>query len=824
MTSLPVAVRSLLRARVFTLASVVTVALCTAAACSVFAIVNAVLLRPLPYADADRLVGMWHTLPGVDIPVAKQSLGTYTLSRETAKSFDAMGLYLSLAGTVAYESSNSAPERARVGYMTPSMFTLLGARPVIGRSFTKAEAANYTHPVALISEAVWRGHFGADMSVLGKTIGVDGVQRTIIGVMPRAFAFPEPRTPVWIPLDVAKPTYLGSFGYDGIGRLRAGISPEAAQRELAQILPRAAERFPEQRPGVPTAMVLQKTRIAPVIHRMRDDVVAGFEPVLWLVAATVALLVVVAFSNVASLLLVRIEARSRELAVRRALGASSATIWMHLALESLIVTGAGTVVGLAATSFIVQGFVHAAAAGVPRIDEIRVDAVVCGVGGALMLLFASATAVIGMLRVRGRDTMPLLRDAGRTIAGGRSAQRLRAAFVGVEVAMSLALLAGSAVLGRSMLHLRDVQPGFDPSNVFTFWTFLPSTTYKGVENTARFYREAIERMRALPGVVSVAATAKLPLEVEGYPYRSTIWPDNGVDVSSSLPPIVQATTITSTYFETMHIPLIAGRTFDDATIRRGALEAVASRGYVERAWHDPSGRSAVGKRVRPMATGSWFTIVAVVGDVRDSTLTQSPVPEVYFSEEPSADTTGGNTTSRGMGFVVRTRGPQPGLPSVLRAELHALDPALPFHRAEWMSDIVADSRASMSFALIVLGAGAAATLVLGIVGLYGSIAYVVSLRTREITIRIALGLDPASAPGLMLREATVVVLAGTVVGAIIYLAFARLLGSLTFGVRPNDPALLADAVVMVMIIAGVAMWVPARRASRVNPADALKAD
>jgi predicted permease len=539
----------------------------------------------------------------------------------------------------------------------------------------------------------------------------------------------------------------------------------------------------------------------------------------------IGLLVDVAFSNVSSLVLMREESRQRELTHRRALGATASTIWRDVLLEKGLLALAGTVLGVVVAALAVQLLVRIAPAGVPRLDEVRIDPSVMGVAALMLASFGLVTTLIGMSGVRGREAMSVLRDAGRTATTSRSAARLRAAFVAVELEKSLALLAGSGVLARSLLRLRHVNPGFEASNVFTFWTFLPGTSYRHDEDAAAFYRTAISRFRGLPGVASVATTAKLPLEIEGYPYRTTGWGDNGTTSTADLPPIVQATSASSSYFETMRIPLIAGRSYDDANVRRGSLEAVASRGYVEQVWHDPTGRSGVGKRIRKSATGPWFTIVGVAGDVRDSTLTLPAVPEVYFPEEWNGDTTGKTTTTaRDMAFVVRTRFPTPGIASVLRRELHSLDPNLPFHRPASMDQIVADSRANMTFALMVLGVGAAATLVLGIIGLYGAIAYVVALRAREISIRIAVGLDPALAPRLVLREGASVIVAGSAAGVLVFIAFAQFLGSLTFEVTPRDPAMIALAVGSVFAIAALSMWLAARRTAGLHPADALKAD
>jgi predicted permease len=811
---------------VFSVATIATIALGIGAGCAVFGLVNAVLLRPLPYRDSERLVGVWHAMPGLGIAAAKLSPGTYTIYREGAKSFEEMGVYVSLAATLTYRIPDRAPERVRAAYMTASTFSVLGARPLLGRLFTDADAAKGATPVAVISERLWKTRFGGDQRVTEQSIDVDGGSRRIIGVMPERFAFPAAQSPVWLPIDVTHQPYVGGFGYDGIGRLRSGVPIEAAQRELEQILIRLPERYPEMRPGVSTAVGLRQTGLAPVIHLMRNDVIAGFERVLWLIAGTVALLVIVAFSNVASLMLVRVEARQREFAVRSALGASKFGVWQSVMAETAVVAAIGGALGVGLAAIALRLLVGLGPLDLPRVNEVRLDADGVMAAVALTSVFALVSAVIGALRIRSGDTARILRDGGRAGTSGRASQRVRSLFVAVEVALSLVLLAGSAVLGRSLLRLRAVQPGFDPSNTFTFWTFLPVTSYKRAPDAARFYREAIDRIGRLPGVVAVGATAKLPLEIEGFPYKVLIWADDGAPPSNALPPVFQATTATSGYFDAMRIPLLAGRSFDDAGITRGALEAVASRGFVEHFWHDATGRSGVGKRVRPNANGPWFTIVGVVGDVRDSALTESPISEVYFPQEASAADTSGATsqTARDMAFVVRTRGPAPGLSSALRRELNALDPNLPFYRPASMDRVIEDARGRMTFALLLLAVGAGTTLLLGIVGLYGVIAYVVSLRSREISIRIALGLAPTGAARMILRQGETIVALGASVGIALFVVFSKLLESLAFEVKTLDVLTLAGAVVAVIVVATLATWVPARRAAAVNPAHALKAD
>ena len=815
--------RSLAHTPGFGAATVGTVALAVGAACTLFAVMNPILLRPLPYPNADRLVGLWYTMPGLGLSTVKQSLATYVIDREYAKTLEAVGVYVSLASTLSYERSDAPPERARVTYATPSVFTVLGARPIIGRLFTDSDTGRGA-PV-IISEALWRTRFGADPDVVGRTLGVDGAPHQVIGVMPSSFAFPQATTPAWIAQGSAHVQYAGSFGWDGIGRLRPAVTIAQAQRELQSLLGRLPQRFPEAKAGVSTAVALQQSRLAAVVHSMRNDTIGGVDHVLWLIAGIVALLVVVALSNIASLMLVHVEARRRELAVRAALGASQRAVLASATGEAALAAAIGGAIGFGMTILAVRWLIHTQPLELPRLNEVRVDGAVIGVAAMLTLAFVAIAALIGAFNIHSGDAAFVLRDGGRTGTASRQSQRFRSAFVGLEVALSLVLLAGSGVLVRSALNLRAVQPGFDPSNLFTFWTFVPDSRYRSAADVAGFYRRLLEQIRRVPGVESDAVTGKLPLEIEGFPYQSLIWADDGSS-PSQIPPTFQSASVTPDYFSTMRIPIITGRSFDDANVRRGAYEAVASRGFVARVWHDSTGRSGVGKRLRPDLDGPWFTIVGVVNDVRDSTLTMPPISEVYFDQEPVHDGAAGapNTTGRNMGIVVRTRGSVPGLEQRLERELHALDPNLPFYRPATMRQIMRDRRAQLTTALMVFTAGAVATLALGVIGLYGVIAYVVGLRTRELSIRIALGLSPARAPTLVLREGYTIILSGAAAGVLVFLWFARLLRSVTFEIRPADLPTLAVAIACVVAISFVAMWLPARRAARLNPAAALKTD
>ncbi len=786
--------------------------------------VNAVLLRPLPYPESDRLVGLWHSFPGLGVPQAEQAPGTYASYRRSAKLFEDMGADGPMPVTITYHNPRLSPERLRAGAVTGSIFSVLRVRPVMGRTLTHADEQPGAPPVAVIGERLWRQRFDGDRHIIGRAIQVDRVEREIVGVVPTGMGFPESDTQLWIPFDVEpKNGYLGSFTFQAIGRLRPGVSLSAAQRELQQVLNRAPESYKEVRPGIATGPLLERAKATVVIHSMRDDVVGDFDRVLWLIAATVALLVLVALSNVASLRLVRMEALQREFAIRAALGASAASVWRGLATEIGIVAATGGAIGLGLAYVALRVFIHTAPAGIPRLNDIHMDAAAVGVALLLTALFALVSGGISASRVMAIDTMRVLRESGRSGMAGHSRQRLRTIFVGVQVALSLALLSGSAVTARSLLRLRDVRPGFNPANVMTFWTSLPSADYKTKADIARFYRDAVQRMEQLPGVDAAAVVSKLPLQVAGTTGR-LVWVEGAPVAEGMLPAVYQVTSASDGYFRAMQIPVLSGRTFDRASVTAGQNEVVASQGFVTHYWRDATGRKALGRRIRVLPDGPWYTIVGVVGDLRDTSLTAAPTSSVYFPEDFGSDTAVSWQAVPTMSFVVRSRKGATPSPAALDREIRGLDPNLPIYRISSMDQTVAEAGSRMTFALLLMAASAITTLALGVLGLYGIISYVVRLRTREIGVRIALGLPPAGAARMILRQGEVIVVAGAVAGLVVFVAFSRLLTRLVFGVSTVDVNSLVVATVVILGIATVATWIPARRAAQIDPMEALRSE
>jgi len=820
--SLRHAIRALGRAPAYTLACVATIALAVGAGSTVFTLVDTVLLRPLPYPESDRLVGLWHSFPGIGLMLVGQSEGTYLSYRSATQSFESIGAYGGGVATVEVPRSSRSPERMNVSWVTASLLRTLKAHPIAGRLFEDSDERGDAHLVALLSEPFWRTHFNADPNVVGRTLRVDGIHTEILGVLPASFAFPRSDVGVWVTFTVPRIPYLGSFYFRAVGRLRPGVSPDAAKAELQRILMHVAERYPEQRAGVSTGEALRKAHAEVVVHRLRDDAIGSAARSLWLVAGVVALLGLVALGNVASLTLARVEARQRELAVRVTLGASRTRVWWNLASESVIVALTGGIVGalLGSSALTMLGRLGPTSMPdpivggdsqtlIPRLVEVHPDAGFLLTVLALTVAFCAVAVSIGAWRLASADAARLIREGGRAGTGSRSTQRTRSALVAANVALSLMLLAGTGVLARSLMRLTAIRPGFDPEDVLTFGTSAPPWIYGSGVRVRQFYRRALDAVQHVDGVQSAAFITKVPLE--GWWGALPVFAEDAR--LTGMPPIVGVSYAGGEYFTTMRIPIVVGRSFLDQGFDRGNNEAVVSSAFSKLYWGDATGARAVGKRIRTDVNGPWYTIVGVAGDVRDTALTSPPPPKVYFPGE-----------ARNMFFAVRTRGAVPQLSRSLERAIHSIDPSAPFSDVHPMTELVSNAGIHLRFILLLLAVGATATLTLGVVGLYGVVAYVVGFRAREIGIRIALGLQPNRAVAMIVRQVTVVVAVGAVVGLIAFIAFAKLLRAVAFDVNVVDVRSLSFATAVVIAISMMATWAPARRAGRIDPAEALKTD
>jgi len=823
------AVRRLLRERTLTIAAVLTLALGIGATTAVFTVVNAVLLQPLAYPRPDRLVDLSHSLTISGITRVDQSDATFLYYARENRAFSGIGAYrvtgVNVAGSTATSTSaEPRAERLSAGRVSASTFSVLGATPILGRTFRESEDQRDAPRVVLIGQRLWERTLGADRGIIGRQISIDGVLREIVGIMPADFDLPAARTDLWLPLDIDPGhTASAAFDYRGVGRLRDGVSLDAAAADLQRLLP----LVPEAYPGRLTAKSIEQIRMRAVVRPLRDVVVGDIGRVLWVVLGAVACVMLVACANVMNLLLVRSEGRQHELAVRRALGAERWTLARDHLAEGGLLAVAGAVLGLGVAIAGVGALRSLEGSiDIPRLAEVRVGVPVLAVVVAVTVLATLLVSVLPALRAASSTALPALTEMGRALTSSRGRHRARHILVVGQLALALVLLTGAGLMARSFARLRSVPSGIDDAHAFAFRVALPGATYSDSGRAAHFVVRALEGIAAVPGVEASGAISKLPL-VPDARQDSALFVEDRPLAPGTMPNIHQFAFASPGYFRAMGISMIEGRTFDTLDPARAPREVVLSRSVASRYW--PQG-AAIGKRVRMAPVGEWYTVVGVAGDVRGTGLDQPPDEMVYL---PLVVTLGGQAmgmdperpwTPRDVAFVTRTGGD----PAVAggRAErvIRDLDAEVPAYGARSMSELLARSAARTTLTLTLLGIASVVALALGSVGIYGVISYIVSLRTREIAVRMALGARPVDVRRMVSRQAAVVTGIGIAVGLGGAFALTRVLSALLFGVSPVDPATMLASAAVLAGVAALAAWVPARRASALDPARALRAD
>ncbi len=814
--------RSLRRAPVFTATVVFTLSLGIGASTAVFTVIDRVLLRPLDYPHPEQLVGAFHDLPPLSMVHVGQTTGLYVTYKKFARSLADIGLVQGSSASVTDPVGRVEPQRVATAIATASVFSTLQMPPLLGRTYTPAEDVPGGPAVVVISEGFWRARFGGDPSAIGKMLVVSGKSREIIGIMPDRFRYPEANTQLWLPmrLDPVNPANSG-FNANAVARLRPGITAAAAERDLAATLPRIVEQFPDAMPGVPMNLFLEKTKPRPRLISLREDMVGGVAGTLWIVGAAAALLLLVTGANVANLLLVRADGRSRELSVRAALGAGRAQVLGQLFVESGILASFALVLGLGAAVAAVRILVHAGPANMPRLWDVHVDAMALFFAFGLALLLAVVTAVLPAIRVVRSDLLHGLRESGGARGGtvGRPRQRARSALVAAQMALALVALATAALLVRSFANLRAVRAGFDADQVATLWIALPGARYPGNADVTRFFTQIEERVAHIPGVTAAGITSRLPLENNGMNWNPALV-EGQWDPSKPIGALYSYSAADSGYFRTLRIPLLAGRMFDTFD-RQNGDEVIVSRDAAVRMFHDSTGRAALGKRFRSLPTGPWHTIIGVVGGSRDTSLMAPATAAIYLPPVSGSDTMM-MSLPRTIAIAVRTSGDVDATTQSMRRIVRDMDATMPTFDVRPMREVVAASTARLTFTMIVLGAAAVVTLVLGVVGLYGVVAYVVLLRTRELGVRIALGATPARVAVMVTGQGLLLCAIGIAAGGALLAGGARLLRSFLFEVAPLDPIALGAAAAILAAGAMLAAWVPARRASHIDPAEALR--
>jgi putative ABC transport system permease protein len=806
-------IRTLRRTPGFTLVAAVTLALGIGANTTIFSVVDGVLLNPLPYHDSNRLVGVWHTAPGLGYDQFGISPGFYFQYLEQNDVFEQMAVFTTNQVNL---TGDGDPERVPVAVVSRSLIDVLGVPPARGRNFVEEEDLPDGPDAVVVSYGMWIRRYGADPDLVGKSIRLNGEAYSVVGIMPEGFAFPTPETQLWLPaaLDpVEAPP--GAFSWNSIARLKPGVEPAQAQERLVPLVSRLKETYAD----VPQLVgFLEAGQFAPLVHTYKEEVVGDLERPLWILLGTVGFVLLIACANVANLFLVRAESRSRESAVRTALGAGRWVLARQYLSEAVLLAAAGGLLGLALARVGVSVLVRIAPDNLPRIHEVTIDASVLaftvGVTFVSALLFGMAPA---LKRVSPALLGSLIQSGARTSAG-RERQLMRNALVVAQTALALILLIGSGLLVRSFWEIRNVNPGFDPRDVLTFRLSLPQSEYSEAIQVAAFHQQLIDRIAGLPGVESVGGIERLPMS-ESRAGTAFVIEDQQLE-ENELPPIIWYTAAAPGYFETMKIPMRAGRSFDRSDHESQLGTVIVSAPLAEHMW---PGESAIGKRLgfAGDSTTEWLTVVGVAGSTRDHGLREDPIELIYH---PMVGP-GGNDdwTTNSLTYTVRAENARALLPTI-RSRISELDSSLPIASIEMMESVVARSVVRLSFTMLALVVAAVMALLLGAIGLYGVLSYVVSQRTHEIGVRLALGADPGRVRGMVVWQGARIALAGLVVGVAGAIALTRFLQTLLFATPALDPVAFGATSALLLVVGLAASYIPAQRASSVDPMRSLRMD
>ncbi len=808
------ALRSLQRTPGFAVAVILSLALGVGAVGSMFAIVHGVLLAPLPYGAPDRLVSVGLQTDGQRR--IQQPPAVYFLYEQFAQRLDAIGLYRTGNANIWTEGDGDAAERVTATWLTASMVPMLRVAPILGRSFTADEERQGGSDAVLLSEPLWRARFNAATDVIGTTMVVNSVPRRIVGVMPARFAFPTADTRVWLPVKPKSTTTVGDFSYSAVARLAPGASAEQAQHDMAAVLSRLAESFPQLDSGGSTATWLDALKPTPVVVPLRDDMTGGIAGALWMLAVAAGLVLLIAWANVTNLMLIRGDGRQLELAVRAALGASRLRNATHFFGESLVLGATAAILALLATYGALSAFVAFGPADVPRLAELGAGPATVGFIVLVTIVGVIVCTAVPALRARRANLTISLGDGARGHSTGKSRQQIRAIITVVQIALALVVSIGSALLLRTAHHLHSVHPGFDANEVTTVWTQLPFARYDDAASVA-FYARLTELVAQLPSVRAAGVTMRVPL-VPGETLEQTLRIEGDVRTLSMPVNVVDAG-----FFTTMRIPLLAGRSFQRPALERGA-DIIISQRAAATLFGDPGSMAAVGKRLQLAPSGPTYTVIGVVGDVRDRDLASAPTATIYRPQVAPLDPKLEPGARRTMALMVSSSGLPGAVVPEIRQIMRDLDPTVPIFSVETMSDVVGKSTARLSLALTLMTAAAAVSLLLGAIGLYGVMSYMVALRAREFGIRFALGADPRRIARWVFKRGLVLTACGVAAGFALYAVAVPFLRAFLYGVTATDPVTLATATLVLAGTAAIASWLPARRAARIDPAQSLRAE
>jgi putative ABC transport system permease protein len=806
---------------VFSGLTVLALALGIGATSAIFAVVNGVLLRPLPYQEPEQLVNVWSnaTLEGRDRNVL--SPANFVDFKRMNRTLSSLEGYFSFVTPRELETADGTEITSSV-LVTPGLFTMFGRPAALGRTFTEQDGGT----VVILSDGFWRRRFGGDPAVVGRTLTLNTDVYEVVGVMPPDFVFPYPgmlgpsgftrvtQVDLWIPIMMAGPqaaanrmlTQAGELvrnvhWWGAVGRLKPGTTPTEAEADLKAVAAQLELSYPATNKGWSATVV-------PTL----DQTVGATRAALWILLAGIAAVLLMAAVNVANLLLARAIARERELATRAALGAGRARLARQLLTESALFAAAGGAAGLLVMWWGIQGLLALAPANLPRIDEVAIDGRVLAAAALTTILTGLLVGLLPAFSSSGVSPQAALQDHSRGSSGGARRRRLRSTLVVAQVALAVALTVGAGLLLRSFVRVLDVNPGFEVEHLLTWQMNIPDRFARPDDARLAFYRTFFARLEALPGVISVGGTTRVPL---GSTSVSTTVQIDGRNLPVGELPEVQFRRSMHNFFPAMGMPILKGRDFTAEDGPTAPSVAVINDTMARRLF---PGQDPIGQRVRtgPNPNGAWTTIIGVVGDVRHGGLEEEPQPELYITYQQGPPVS--------PFIVVRTAGDPAAMVETIRAEARRIDKDLPLYEMRTMATLRADSVATRRFMLVLVAAFGLLALGLAAIGVYGVMAVTVSERTREVGVRLALGAQPSEVLAMVVAQAGRLAALGIALGLLAAWPIAPLLDSQLFGVAATDPVTFAVVPVVLLLIAVLAALVPARKAMKVDPVAALRAD
>jgi predicted permease len=810
------ALRRLMRAPLFTIVAVITLAVGIGANCAIFGVVNGVLLKPLPYNDPERLVGVWHKAPGLGFTDVNQGPAFHFTYREENRVFEDVGMWGWASASV---TGLAEPERVEALRFTDGVLPILRAQPMLGRAFSAADDTHGNPETVILSYAYWQRKFGGDPGVIGRKLIVDGRPRDIIGVMPKNFRFLNSNAALFFPFQLNRnEVFVGNFSYRGLARLKPGITLEQANADVARMLPLSLKKFPLP-PGF-TLKMIEEARLGPNIRPLKQDVVGDVGKVLWVLLGTVGMVLLIACANVANLFLVRAEGRQRELGIRTAMGASWGQIAQELLFESVTLGILGGVLGLFLAYAGIRLLVSTGPASIPRLEEISIDPAVLLFTFAISLLAGFLFGLIPVFKYARPDLASALKEGGRTLSHGKERHRARNALVVSQIALALVLLVSSGLMIRTFQALRKVQPGFvRPEEVLTLRVSIPKAEVSDDEKAIRTHEQIMRRIEQIPGVESVGLSTSITMD--GWDSNDPVFFEDFPAPEGQIPPIRRFKWISPNYFTTMGNPILAGRDITWTDIYSKAQVVVISEPLAREHWKDPA--KAIGRRIRETSTNPWREIVGVVGSERDDGVNKKATPVMYWPMLMEQFWDQKLVAQRNIAYAIRSK--RVGNPTFFKEVQQAVwsvSPNLPLANVRPLVTILDDSMARTSFTLVMLGIAAGVALLLGVVGIYGVVSYSVSQRTREIGIRMALGAQQKEVRAMFVRQGFLLTCVGVALGISAAIGLTRLMSALLFGISAVDPVTFGAVAIVLGAVALLASYLPARRASSVNPVEALR--